>query len=112
VNLLSNAIKFTETGRIEIEVREVSADRVVILVRDTGIGIAQEEIPRIFEEFRQLDQTMTRRHAGTGLGLAITRWLVQMMGGQISVTSQVGQGSTFRVDLPREIRGKVARLSS
>jgi signal transduction histidine kinase/DNA-binding response OmpR family regulator len=112
VNLLSNAIKFTETGRIEIEVREVSADRIVILVRDTGIGIAQEEIPRIFEEFRQLDQTMSRRHAGTGLGLAITRWLVQMMGGQISVTSQVGQGSTFRVDLPREIRGKVARLSS
>ncbi len=103
VNLLSNAIKFTEAGTIGVEVREVSHDRIVILVSDTGIGIANEEITRIFEEFRQVDQSMTRRHAGTGLGLAITRWLVQMMGGQISVNSQPGQGSTFRVDLPRAI---------
>ncbi|NJN48790.1 MAG: hypothetical protein HC805_02040 [Alkalinema sp. RL_2_19] len=77
VNLLSNAIKFTENGKVEVEVREVSRDRIVILVSDTGIGIASEEITRIFEEFRQVDQSMTRRHAGTGLGLAITRWLVQ-----------------------------------
>jgi signal transduction histidine kinase/DNA-binding NarL/FixJ family response regulator len=111
VNLLSNAIKFTESGRIDVEVREVSADRIVMLVSDTGIGIAPGEIPHIFEEFRQVDQTITRRHAGTGLGLAITRWLVQMMGGQISVNSQLGQGSTFRVDLPREIRSKVTKLS-
>jgi signal transduction histidine kinase/DNA-binding NarL/FixJ family response regulator len=111
VNLLSNAIKFTESGRIDVEVREVSADRIVMLVSDTGIGIAPAEIPHIFEEFRQVDQTITRRHAGTGLGLAITRWLVQMMGGQISVNSQLGQGSTFRVDLPREIRGKSTKLS-
>jgi signal transduction histidine kinase/DNA-binding NarL/FixJ family response regulator len=103
VNLLSNAIKFTEAGTIGIEVRAVSDDRIVILVSDTGIGIATEEITRIFEEFRQVDQSITRRHAGTGLGLAITRWLVQMMGGQITVNSQPGQGSTFRVDLPREI---------
>jgi signal transduction histidine kinase/CheY-like chemotaxis protein len=111
VNLLSNAIKFTETGSVTVEVREVSADRLVILVRDTGIGIAASEIPRIFEEFRQLDQTSTRRHAGTGLGLAITRWLVQMMGGQISVSSQPGGGSTFRVDLPREIRAQTVKLT-
>jgi signal transduction histidine kinase len=111
VNLLSNAIKFTETGGVEIEVREVTVDRLVILVKDTGIGIAPHEIPRIFEEFRQLDQSTTRRHAGTGLGLAITRWLVQMMGGQISVTSQLGQGSTFRVDIPREIRAKLVQRS-
>ncbi len=111
VNLLSNAIKFTESGSIDVEVREVSADRIVMLVRDTGIGIAQEDIPRIFEEFRQIDQSITRRHAGTGLGLAITRWLVQMMGGQISVSSRIGEGSTFRIDLPREIRAKVSRLS-
>ncbi|MFM2429379.1 MAG: hypothetical protein RLZZ511_592 [Cyanobacteriota bacterium] len=104
VNLLSNAIKFTEMGKVEVEVREVSADRLVILVTDTGIGIAPEEITRIFEKFRQVDQSLTRRHAGTGLGLAITRWLVQMMGGQISVSSQLGQGATFRVDLPRAIR--------
>jgi signal transduction histidine kinase/DNA-binding NarL/FixJ family response regulator len=104
VNLLSNAIKFTEQGKVEVEVREVSRDQIVILVSDTGIGIAQEAIARIFDEFRQVDQSMTRRHAGTGLGLAITRWLVQMMGGQIRVNSQLGQGSTFRVDLPRAIQ--------
>jgi signal transduction histidine kinase len=76
-------------------------------VRDTGIGIAPEDIPYIFEEFRQIDQTMTRRHAGTGLGLAITKWLVQMMSGHITVTSQVGKGSTFRLDLPREAQIKL-----
>lgn len=103
VNLLSNAIKFTDQGHVDLEVREVSRDRIVILVSDTGIGITDVEIARIFEEFRQVDQSRTRRHAGTGLGLAITRWLVQLMGGQISVKSQLGKGSTFRVDLPRVI---------
>jgi signal transduction histidine kinase/DNA-binding NarL/FixJ family response regulator len=106
VNLLSNAIKFTDTGTVQLDVREVDADRLAITVQDTGIGIAAAEIPRIFEEFRQIDQTMTRRHAGTGLGLAITRWLVQMMGGTITVTSELGSGSTFRIDLPRAIQAK------
>jgi signal transduction histidine kinase/DNA-binding NarL/FixJ family response regulator len=106
VNLLSNAIKFTDTGTVQLEVREVDADRLAITVQDTGIGIATPEIPRIFEEFRQIDQTLTRRHAGTGLGLAITRWLVQMMGGTITVTSELGSGSTFRIDLPRAIQAK------
>jgi signal transduction histidine kinase/DNA-binding response OmpR family regulator len=106
VNLLSNAIKFTDVGTVQLEVREVDADRLAITVQDTGIGIATSEIPRIFEEFRQIDQTLTRRHAGTGLGLAITRWLVQMMGGTITVTSELGSGSTFRIDLPRAIQAK------
>jgi signal transduction histidine kinase len=79
----------------------------VITVKDTGIGIAPEDIPYIFEEFRQIDQTMTRRHAGTGLGLAITKWLIQMMNGHITVTSQVGKGSTFRIDLPRVAQVKL-----
>jgi signal transduction histidine kinase/DNA-binding NarL/FixJ family response regulator len=103
VNLLSNAIKFTDHGGITLEIREVSDDRLAIIVKDTGIGIAPAEIPHIFEEFRQVDQSSTRRHAGTGLGLAITRWLVQEMGGHITVTSELTQGSTFRVDIPREI---------
>jgi signal transduction histidine kinase/DNA-binding NarL/FixJ family response regulator len=110
VNLLSNAIKFTETGQVELDVRELNADRIVIVVRDTGIGIAPQHVPHIFEEFRQLDQSSTRRHSGTGLGLAITRWLIQLMGGHISVTSQLGQGSTFRIDLPREIRAKAPTI--
>ena len=101
VNLLSNAIKFTDVGVITIEVWGLAAGRVVISVRDTGIGIAPEDLVRIFEEFRQLDQSSTRRHAGTGLGLAIAKWLVQMMGGTIGVESQLATGSTFRVELPR-----------
>jgi signal transduction histidine kinase/DNA-binding NarL/FixJ family response regulator len=103
VNLLSNAIKFTDEGGVTLEIREVSETRIAIVVRDTGIGINPAEIPHIFEEFRQVDQSSTRRHAGTGLGLAITRWLVQQMGGHISVTSHLGQGSTFRIDLPRDM---------
>jgi len=72
-------------------------------VRDTGIGIAQSDLQHIFEEFRQVDQSTTRKHGGTGLGLAITDWLVQMMNGSITVESVVGQGSTFRVELPRQV---------
>lgn len=101
VNLLSNAIKFTAAGKVWIEAKEVAGDKVEIAVCDTGIGIAQDDMNYIFEPFRQLDQTMTRRHTGTGLGLAITKSLVQMMHGRISVESQPGEGSVFRVQLPR-----------
>jgi signal transduction histidine kinase/DNA-binding NarL/FixJ family response regulator len=104
VNLLSNAIKFTDVGRVEVLVAEISFDRYVLEVRDTGIGIAPENLNRIFEEFRQLDQTIARKHPGTGLGLAITKWLVQMMGGVISVESTLGQGTTFRVELNRRVQ--------
>ena len=107
VNLLSNALKFTDRGSVILEAKELNNDRLVITVRDTGIGIAPEDIPYIFEEFRQIDQTVTRRHAGTGLGLAITKRLVQIMNGHITVTSQAGKGSTFRVDLPREAQTKL-----
>ena len=101
VNLLLNSIKFTDVGGVKVEVWGLAHDRLVISVRDTGIGIAPADLTRIFEEFHQLDQSTTRRHAGTGLGLAITKWLVQMMGGTIRVESQLGEGSTFRVELPR-----------
>lgn len=103
VNLLSNAIKFTESGKVWVEVREVAADRITITVGDTGIGIAPNDLQHIFEAFRQVDQTTTRKHSGTGLGLAITSSLVQMMQGKIVVSSQLGQGSTFQVELPRHI---------
>jgi PAS domain S-box-containing protein len=103
VNLVSNAIKFTEVGSVDVELKEVTPDRLSITVKDTGIGIAEDELEHIFEEFRQIDQTTTRRYAGTGLGLAITQSLVQMMQGSIEVESQVGQGSTFHVELPRTV---------
>lgn len=104
VNLLSNAIKFTEIGSVSLEVCELPEGRLAIIVRDTGIGIDQADQSFIFQEFWQVDQTTTRRYNGTGLGLAIANTLVQLMQGTISVESQLGVGSTFRVELPRLTR--------
>ncbi|MBE9189901.1 PAS domain-containing protein [Gloeocapsopsis crepidinum LEGE 06123] len=103
INLLSNAIKFTNVGSIQVDVWELSPERIAIAVQDTGIGIAQADLQDIFTEFRQANQTLVRQHGGTGLGLAITDRLVQMMHGLISVTSELGQGSTFQVEIPRRV---------
>jgi signal transduction histidine kinase len=102
VNLLSNAIKFTDSGGVWVKLWE-SPDEVAIAVKDTGIGIAQENLNHIFEEFRQVDQTLSKRYPGTGLGLAITRSLVQLMHGKISVESKLGEGATFKVVFPRNV---------
>ena len=75
-----------------------------IAVKDTGIGIARENLQHIFEAFRQVDQTFTRKYSGTGLGLAIVKSLVQMMEGTITVESELGKGSKFQVEFPRFIR--------
>lgn len=103
VNLLSNAIKFTETGGVQVEVWELSASRIVIAIKDTGIGIAESDRAHIFEEFRQGNQTLTREHGGTGLGLTITNRLVHMMQGKITVESNLGQGANFQVEIPRQV---------
>ncbi len=100
-NLIANAIKFTERGEILVLLHEVDPDVIEIVVHDTGIGILPEQLPHIFEAFRQADQTGTRRHKGTGLGLAIVQALVGLMQGQISVATQHGVGSTFQVQFPR-----------
>lgn len=103
INLLSNAIKFTESGEIWVEVKELPVNRVAIIVRDTGIGIAPRDFKRIFEAFWQVDQTITRKYPGTGLGLAIIDSLVRMMGGKIFLDSKLGSGSMFKIELPRQI---------
>ncbi|BAZ51158.1 response regulator receiver sensor signal transduction histidine kinase [Nostoc sp. NIES-4103] len=103
VNLLSNAIKFTESGSIWLEAREIPGNRIAIAVRDTGIGIAPKDFKHIFEAFRQVDQSLTRKYPGTGLGLAIIDSLVRMMDGKIFVESQLGAGSMFRIEIPRQI---------
>lgn len=99
-NLVGNAIKFTEQGEIDIAVRgQVQRDGAVLLecsVRDTGIGMSAEQMQRLFAPFSQGDGSITRRYGGSGLGLAISQRLVQMMGGEISVESEAGQGSVFR----------------
>jgi two-component system, NarL family, sensor histidine kinase BarA len=104
-NLLSNAVKFTpDGGLVELKVTRSGADYVSIAVRDTGIGIPEKDLASVFEKFRQLDDSMTREHSGTGLGLAISKELVTMLGGTIHVSSDLGKGSTFVVNLPIDAR--------
>jgi signal transduction histidine kinase len=102
VNLISNAIKFTEVGSVQVLVEEVSPEELAIAVHDTGIGISQKDLQHIFKEFWQVDQTTTRKYQGTGLGLAICQRLINMMSGTITVESKLGEGSTFRIEFPRQ----------
>ena len=106
LNLLSNAVKFTpEGGRIGIEARQ--ADGVVeISVSDTGVGIAPEDQPKIFEEFRQVGSDYTHKVEGTGLGLTLAKKFVELHGGKIWVESEVGKGSKFTFTLPTKVRGE------
>ena len=101
-NLLSNAVKFTEDGEIRLTVRPVQDGRVAFAVRDTGPGIARDQQLRIFDRFTQLDSSYTRRYRGTGLGLSIVKELTNLLGGTVSVESEVGTGSTFTVVLPAD----------
>jgi signal transduction histidine kinase/CheY-like chemotaxis protein len=127
INLLSNALKFTESGEVRVAVkrqtadgkRETTVDRrppssvvsppsmdlLEIAVSDTGIGIPPDALAYIFDEFRQVDGSTTRRHGGTGLGLAISKKMAELLGGTISVESEEGKGSTFTVRIPVEFRG-------
>ncbi len=100
-NLITNAFKFTSRGTITIRARSDAArERVVFVVADTGIGIPEHELLHIFDEFRQVDGSMSRAYGGMGLGLALVRKLTSLLQGEITVASQVGQGSVFTVTLP------------
>jgi two-component system phosphate regulon sensor histidine kinase PhoR len=100
-NLLDNAINYTPNGgRISVTCR-ISAEYLVLDVRDTGIGIHREDLPRVFERFFRVDKARSREVGGTGLGLSIVKHLVQSLGGRVSVESRLNAGSTFRVTLPR-----------
>lgn len=109
VNLIGNALKFTEQGSVDVEVSyEAATSQLAIRVRDTGIGIAPEQLPQLFQPFSQADSSMTRRFGGTGLGLVISQRLAQMLGGHIEVASELGKGSCFTLHL--RVRGSDERL--
>jgi signal transduction histidine kinase len=106
-NLLSNAIKFTpEGGRVLLKMEEQPAPgggQLVVTVSDTGVGIALEEQELVFEKFRQAGNPLTRQHAGTGLGLSIVREVSKLLGGEVTLQSELGRGSTFTVRLPMQL---------
>lgn len=100
INLVGNAVKFTEEGGVDIHVYRPDPSHWAMAVSDTGVGIPQEAHEYIFEPFRQVDDSVTRKHSGSGLGLSIVKQLTELMGGQITLESEVGQGSTFNITLP------------
>ena len=103
LNLLANAGKFTEDGTITLRARREAGGLLVLQVQDSGIGMTEEQLARLFERFSQADESTTRQYGGTGLGLALTRAFSRMMGGDVTVTSVQGQGSTFTITVPAEL---------
>jgi signal transduction histidine kinase len=102
LNLVGNAIKFTDRGCVTLAASaENEGEGIVFQVHDTGLGIASEHLPRVFDAFWQVDQAATRRAGGTGLGLHVTRRLVRLLGGDVLVESILGVGSTFTIRMPR-----------
>jgi signal transduction histidine kinase len=104
LNLVGNATKFTHHGLISIVVRSQLRGDVEVVsfaIADTGIGMSVQQMSRLFEAFAQADDDTARRYGGTGLGLAISRHFCRLMGGEISVSSALGEGSTFTMELPR-----------
>jgi signal transduction histidine kinase len=102
-NLLTNAFKFTPRGSVTVTIRRTVEEQQPIVewvVRDTGIGIPADDHDAIFDEFRQVDGSSTRLYAGTGLGLALSRRLARLLGGRITVRSEPGRGSEFRLAVP------------
>lgn len=116
MNLCSNAIKFTEDGCIDAKIERVASTEETVTIRfsveDTGIGISQEQLDKLFEPFTQADGSTSRKYGGTGLGLVISRNLIEMMGGQLEVMSERGKGSKFQFTLTFPIAAQVAGKSA
>jgi signal transduction histidine kinase/AmiR/NasT family two-component response regulator len=114
-NLISNALKFTSEGEVCVDIRgepSPAGKALTISIRDTGIGIAADVLPKLFHKFVQADSSTTRRFGGTGLGLTICKQIVELMGGTIGVESRLGEGATFRVRLPLTWLGEALPLPS
>jgi len=100
INLLSNAAKFTEEGHIRLKVSRADEENLLVAVTDTGLGIAKDDMDKLFRAFEQADNSTTRTAGGTGLGLPITLWLVRMHNGKMSLDTEYGKGTTFYIRLP------------
>ncbi|MNJ54007.1 Alkaline phosphatase synthesis sensor protein PhoR [compost metagenome] len=105
INLLENAIRYTEKGSIQIELNENSS-YIYLAVTDTGIGIPEAELPFIFERFHRVEKSRSREYGGTGLGLSIAKKLVELQGGEILVSSKIGNGTRFEIRFKHESRGE------
>lgn len=117
INLVSNGIKFTERGEIQINVKNAGIDEngfytIAFVVKDTGIGIAEDKYYRLFESFSQVDSSTTRKYGGTGLGLAICQRLTALMGGSIRVESEVGKGSSFIFTINAKVNREVKQFNT
>lgn len=110
LNLVGNAVKYTRQGEVELEISNAAEQHVTARVRDTGVGIANDHLTRIFEPFWQVDPTQRNHDGGTGLGLSVVQRLVAMLSGTIHVVSASGSGSTFTVTLPRDPQPSPARV--
>jgi signal transduction histidine kinase len=111
-NLINNALKFTETGAITVSAHPVADNQAIEFeVSDTGLGIAQDKLPFIFDKFKQADSSVTRKHEGVGLGLYIVKKFVDLLGGKIWVRSELGKGSIFTVSLPLNAGDSIAKTS-
>jgi signal transduction histidine kinase len=110
LNLLSNAAKFTHRGRVTLAVAREEADWIRIAVRDTGIGISRENLPKLFQEYNQAEASTRSRYGGTGLGLALSQKLCAMMGGEITVESEPARGSCFTIRIPATLSASARKL--
>ena len=112
LNVLSNASKFTRNGRLTLAIERTDRAAVEMTISDTGIGMSPEQLGRLFQAFSQADASTTKKFGGTGLGLAITRHFCRLLGGDISVASRVGEGSTFTIVLPDQAAGRRSEPAS
>jgi len=107
MNLARNAIKFTDQGNVKIDVKTINNNDLEFIVSDSGIGIKKEDMEKLFQPFQQIDMSSTKRHKGTGLGLYLCKKLIDLLHGEISVTSQFGKGSEFKFIIPIEFKEEV-----
>jgi signal transduction histidine kinase len=106
LNMISNSSKFTKEGTVSLEISAESKNRVKFELSDTGIGMTEDQLENVFEEFTQAETSTSKDYGGTGLGLPICKKITELMGGKIEVKSKIGEGTTFSIIVPKTIKEK------